>query len=187
MRKIINSTYITLDGVVEEPQTWPTLEDRPTDERKDKIQTDLLLACDAVLMGRRTYDVFAPAWQSRFGDPLSDRMNTIPKYVVSRTLENPDWANTTVISSDAAEEIRKLKEQPGQDIVQYGFGDVSSLLMENDLLDELHLWFHPQFVGEGTSDDVLFPKGPATQFELIDSTILKDGMAILTYRVAASG
>ena len=71
--------------------------------------------------------------------------------------------------------------------MQYGFGAVSTLLMENDLLDELHLWFHPQFVGEGTSDDVLFPKGPATQFELIDSTILKDGMAILTYRVAASG
>jgi dihydrofolate reductase len=169
MRKIINSTYITLDGVVEEPQAWRTLQRRPTDGRKDKIQTDLLLACDAVLMGRRTYNVFSPAWQSRSGDPLSERMNTIPKYVVSRTLEDPDWANTTVISSDVAAEIRKLKAQPGQDIVQYGFGAVSTLLMENDLLDELHLWLYPQFVGEGTSDDVLFPKGPATQFELIDS------------------
>src|SRR4051794_14055340 len=184
MRKIVNSTYITLDGVVEEPQAWPTLERRPADERQDKIQTDLLLASDAVLMGRRTYEVFAPAWQSRSGDPLSDRMNTIPKYVVSTTLKNPDWPNTTVISSDAAAEIRELKEQPGQDIVQYGFGAVSTLLMENDLLDELHLWFHPLFVGEGTSDDVLFPKGPTTQFELTNSTILKDGVAILTYRVA---
>ena len=68
--------------------------------------------------------------------------------------------------------------------MQYGFGAVSTLLMENDLLDELHLWFHPLFVGEGAGDGALFPKGPATQFELIGSTILEDGMAILTYRVA---
>jgi dihydrofolate reductase len=184
LRKIVNSTHISLDGVVEQPHLWPTLERRATDERKDTIQTDLLLACDAVLMGRRTYEQFAPAWQSRSGDPLSDRMNSMPKYVVSTTLEDPDWANTAVISSDAATEIRKLKEQPGQDIVQYGFGAVSTLLLENDLLDELHLWFHPLFVGGGTSDDVLSPQVPATQFELIDSTILGDGMAILTYRVA---
>jgi dihydrofolate reductase len=184
VRKIVNSTYITLDGVVEEPQTWPTLDRRPADERKDTIQTDLLRACDAVLMGRRTYDVFSPAWQSRSGDPLSDRMNAMPKYVVSTTLEDPDWANTTVISSDVAAAIRKLKEQPGRDIVQYGFGAVSTLLMENGLLDELRLWIHPLFLGEGTGDDVLFPKGPATQFELIDSTILNDGMAILAYRLA---
>ena len=135
-------------------------------------------------MGRRTYDSFAAAWPTRSGDPLSDRMNSIPKYVVSTTLTNPSWANTTVIANDAAAEIQKLKEQPGQDIVQYGFGPVSTLLMENHLLDELRLWLHPLFVGKGTSDDVLFPKGPPTQFELIDSAIFNDGMAILTYRVA---
>jgi dihydrofolate reductase len=184
MRKIINSTYITLDGVVEQPHTWPRLDDRPGDPRKDTVQTDLLQACDAVLMGRRTYEVFAPAWQARSGDPLSDRMNTIPKYVLSTTLKDPDWPGTTVISNDAAAEIRKLKEQPGQDIVQYGFGAVSTLLMENNLLDELRLWFHPLFIGKGTKDDLLFPKGPTTQFELIDSAIFNDGMAILTYRVA---
>jgi dihydrofolate reductase len=183
MRRIINSTYISLDGVVEEPHKWPTIE-RPSDERRDQIQTSLLLACDAVLMGRRTYEVFAPAWQSRSGDPLSDRMNTMPKYLVSTTLTDPDWANTTVISGDVAREVRELKAQPGQDIVQYGFGAVSTLLMEHALLDELRLWFHPLFVGKGTSDDLLFPKGPPTQFELTDSTILKDGMAILTYRLA---
>jgi dihydrofolate reductase len=184
MRKIINSTYITLDGVIEQPQTWPRLDGRAADPRKDTVQTDLLLACDAVLMGRRTYEGFAPAWQARSGDPVSDRMNTMPKYVVSTTLKDPDWANTTVISHDAAAEIRELKEQPGQDIVQYGFGSVSRLMMENNLLDELRLWFHPLFLGKGTSDDVLFPKGPPTHFELIDSAIFNDGMAILTYRVA---
>jgi dihydrofolate reductase len=182
MRRIINSTYISLDGVVEQPHEWPRIE-RPSDERGDQIQTELLMACDAVVMGRRTYEGFAPAWQARSGDPLSDRMNTIPKYVVSTTLEDPDWANTTVISRDVAEAIRDLKARPGQDIVQYGFGSVSTLLMEHGLLDVLRLWIHPLFVGRGTSDDVLFPKGPPAQFELIDATMLKSSMAILTYQL----
>ena len=183
MRKIINSTYISLDGVVEQPHMWPAIE-RPADERGGQIQTDLLLACDAVLMGRRTYDGFAPVWQSRSGDPYADRINTMSKYVVSTTLKDPDWANTSVISGDVANRIRTLKSQSGQDIVQYGFGSVSRLLMEHSLLDELRLWIHPLFVGAGTTDDLLFPKGPPTQFELVDSTILKSGMAILSYRLA---
>jgi dihydrofolate reductase len=183
MRRIINSTYISLDGVVEQPHEWPTIE-RPSAELGDQIQANLLMACDAVLMGRRTYDGFAPVWQTRSGDPFSDRINTMPKYVVSTTLTDPDWANTTVISGDIARQIRELKAQPGQDIVQYGFGAVSRLLMQHGLLDELRLWFHPLFVGNGTSDDLLFPKGPPTQFELTDSTILNNGMAILTYRLA---
>jgi dihydrofolate reductase len=184
MRKIINSSYISLDGVVEQPHLWPTIA-RPSDERGGQIQTDLLLACDAVLMGRRTYEGFAPVWQTRSGDPYSDRINTMPKYVVSTTLKDPDWANTTVISSDVVERIRQLKTQPGQDIVQYGFGSVSTLLMQNGLLDELRLWIHPLFVGTGSTKDLLFPHAPPTQFELVDSTILKSSMVILTYRLAS--
>ena len=183
MRKIINSTYISLDGVVEQPHKWPSIE-RPSDGRGDEIQIGLLSACDGVLMGRRTYESFAPAWQARSGDPLSDRMNALPKYVVSTTLTDPAWANTTVISDDVVERVRELKAQPGQDIVQYGFGAVSTLLMDNGLLDELRLWIHPLFVGKGSADDVLFPKGPATQFVLTDSTILKSGTVILSYRLA---
>jgi dihydrofolate reductase len=183
MRKIINSTYVSLDGVVESPHTWPTIE-RPSDGRGDEIQTTLLLACDAVLMGRRTYEIFAPAWQARSGDPLSDRMNAIPKYVVSTTLADPEWANTTVISDRVVDRIRHMKGEPGQDIVQYGFGAVSTLLMEHGLLDELRLWIHPLFVGKGSVDDVLFLKGPPTQFVLTDSTILESGTAILGYRLA---
>ena len=182
MRRIVNSTYISLDGVVEQPHEWPTIE-RPSDGRGDRIQWDLLHACDAVLMGRRTYEGFAPVWQARAGDPFSDRMNSMPKYVVSTTLKDPDWANTTVISGDVAEQIRELKAQPGQDMVQYGFGAVSTLLMEHGLLDELVLWFHPLFVGTGTSEDLLFPKAPPTQFELTGTAILESGMAILTYRL----
>ena len=96
MRKIINSTYISLDGVVEAPQLWPSL-DRPGDERFGQLQTDLALSCDALLMGRHTYDGFAPVWPTRSGDPLSDQINTMRKYVVSATLKDPEWNNTRVI------------------------------------------------------------------------------------------
>jgi dihydrofolate reductase len=97
MRKIINSTYITLDGVIEGPHLWPSL-GRPGDERADQIQADLVLSCDALLMGRRTYDGFAPVWPTRSGDPVSDQINAMPKYVVSTTLKDPEWTNTRVSS-----------------------------------------------------------------------------------------
>jgi dihydrofolate reductase len=181
MPKIINSTYISLDGVVEGPHLWPSL-GRPGDERADRIQTDLLLSCDVVLMGRRTYEGFAPVWQTRSGDPASDRMNAMRKVVVSTTLRNPDWNNTDVISGDVAAAIARLKEAPGQDIVQYGFGPVTRLMLEHDLLDELRLWFHPLLVGRGAPGDLLFGETPAIGFELGDTTILSNGIAILTYR-----
>ena len=148
MRKIINSTYITLDGVVEGPHLWPSL-GRPGDERAGQIQTDLLLSCDALLMGRHTYDGFAPVWPTRSGDPYSDHINAMPKYVVSTTLKDPEWTNTRVIDGDVAGEVTRLKEAPGKDIVQYGFGAVSRLLLEHGLLDELRLWVHPLIVGSG--------------------------------------
>jgi dihydrofolate reductase len=181
MAKIINSTYITLDGVVEGPHLWPSL-DRPGDERGGRIQTDLLLSCDAVLMGRRTYEGFAPVWPTRSGDPYSDRINTMPKCVVSTTLKDPDWANTQVIDGDVAARVRQLKEEHDQDIVQYGFGSVSRLLLEHDLLDELRLWVHPLILGRGSPSDLLFGAVPAVGFHLVDTTALSDGTVILGYR-----
>lgn len=97
MRQIINSTYITLDGVIENPQNWPTGR-HEDDDRGSEIQTELALSCDALLLGRRTYEAFAPAWTARSGDPLSERMNTIEKWVVSSTLTDPSWNNSEVIS-----------------------------------------------------------------------------------------
>jgi dihydrofolate reductase len=108
----------------------------------------------------------------------------MPKYVVSTTLTDPDWANTSVISTDVAERIAELKAQQGKDIVQYGFGAVSTLLMHHGLLDVLTLWIHPLFVGVGSPADVLFPKGPPTQFVLTDVTVLESSITILTYRLA---
>jgi dihydrofolate reductase len=181
MPKIINSTYITLDGVIEAPHLWPSL-GGPSDERFGQIQTDLLLSCDAVLMGRRTYDGFAPAWPTRSGDPLSDRMNAIPKYVVSTTLKDPEWNNTHVIDGDVVAEITRLRQGSGKDIVQYGFGPVSRLLLEHRLLDELRLWVHPLILGTGGPNDLLFGAAPAVGFQLADTTTLSDGIVILSYQ-----
>jgi dihydrofolate reductase len=181
MPRIINSTYVTLDGVIEGPHLWPSL-GRPSDERATRIQTDLLSSCDALLMGRRTYEGFAPVWPTRSGDPYSDRINAMPKYVVSTTLKDPEWHNTHVIAGDVVAEVTRLKRAPGKDIVQYGFGAVSRLLLEHGLLDELRLWVHPLIVGNGSPNDLLFGAAPAVGFDLTDATTLSDGIIILSYQ-----
>ena len=185
MRRIVNSTYISLDGVIQDPQDWPGNGIEP-DDTGLKVQTDLLFACDAVLMGGRTYPGFAQAWMARSGDPYSDRINSRPKYVVSSTVHDPTWNNTTVISGDAIAEIRRLKEQPGLDIVQYGFGQLSYALLEHGLLDELRLWVYPLFVGRATTDDLMFRPAATAQLELADSLALNTGIVILTYRVPSA-
>jgi dihydrofolate reductase len=180
MRRIVNSTYISLDGVIENPQDWPSGR-HEDDGRGATIQTDLLLSCDAVLMGRRTYEGFAMVWPTRSGDPYSDHINAMEKWVVSGTLSEPEWTNTTVIASDPVDEIRRRKERPGRDIVQYGFGPLSYALMEHGLIDELRLWVHPFFVGRGGPQDLLFREAPATAFDLADATPLASGIVVLTY------
>ncbi|WP_433332260.1 dihydrofolate reductase family protein [Spirillospora sp. CA-294931] len=184
MRKIINSTYMTLDGVIENPQNWPST---PGDDGTGgTVQTELLASCDAVLMGRKTYEGFAPVWQARSGDPLSDRMNSIDKYVASSTLRDPEWNNTTVIDGDLIAEIKRLKEQPGKDIVQYGFGEIAHALVEHGLLDELRLWVYPFLLRNGGTGDLLFGEGSTATFDLVDTQPLKSGIVILTYRASTS-
>jgi dihydrofolate reductase len=186
MRKIVNSTYITLDGVIADPQLWPSL--GSSDDRGGTIQTELLLASDVLIMGRHTYEVFAPVWPTRSGDPVSDRINTMPKYVVSSTLTDPEWDNTSVINpADAVGAITELKQQEGGHIIQYGFGQLSYTLMENDLLDEVRLWIHPFFVGSAGADDLLFRPGSTHHFELSDTIALRSGILIAMYTAARRG
>ena len=180
MRRIVNSTYVTLDGVIQNPQDWPSM--GGFSDAGGKTQLELLERCDAVLMGRHTYDAFAPVWSARSGDPLSDRMNALPKYVVSTTLADPQWNNTTLIAEDPIGSIRELKQRPGADIVQYGFGPLSHALMGADLLDELRLWVHPFFVGTGNAGDLLYRAGTSGVFDLADVTTLDSGIVILTYQ-----
>jgi dihydrofolate reductase len=185
MRRIINSTYISLDGVIADPQDWPDNGIEP-DGTGGKVQTDLLFACDGLLMGARTYPGMASAWMARSGDPFSDRINAMTKYVVSSTLRDPEWNNTTVLSGDPIAEIACLKDQPGQDIVQYGFGQLSYALLEHGLLDELRLWVHPLFVGGATAADLLFRPAATAQLQLAGTLALDTGTVILTYRVPRS-
>ena len=180
MRQLINSTYITLDGVVEGPHLWPALNSGTSDEGTT-IQTELLETCDIVLMGRRTYDVFAPAWSSRGGDPYSDRINTMRKVVISTTLTDPQWHNAEVIADDVVDQVRNLKGQDGGHIVQYGFGDVSRLLLDNGLFDQFQLWIHPQLVGPREVRDLLYRPGTAATFDLVDPRVLSNGIILATY------
>jgi dihydrofolate reductase len=181
MRRIINATYITLDGVIERPHEWPSIGgNRGT--KGDELQTELMLSCDALIMGRRTYEGFAPVWPTRSGDPASDHINSMQKYVVSSTLTDPEWNNTAVISGDPVAEIKRIKEAPGKDIVQYGFGDLSHTLLQNGLLDELRLWFYPQILGTAQPSDFLHRDGPGAVFDFVDATPLENGIVILTYR-----
>jgi dihydrofolate reductase len=183
MRKIINSTYITLDGAVEDPHLWPPTGEGGAQESFD-IQAELLNQCDAVLMGRRTYEGFASVWPTRSGDVFSDRINAMEKFVVSSTLRNPTWNNTTVIARDPVAEITRLKRQPGKDIVQYGIGQASFMLLEHGLLDELRLWVHPLILGNKGPQVPHFRGCPSTRMNLAASRILSNGIAILNYQIA---
>jgi len=181
MGKIINSTYITLDGVIERPHEWPSIGGGRGD-KGDELQVELLLSCDALIMGRRTYEGFAPVWPTRSGDPYSDHINSMPKYVVSSTLTDPAWSNTSVISGDVVAEIERLKEEHGKDIVQYGFGELSHTMLAHGLLDELRLWVYPQFLAAAEPGDMIHRDGPGAIFDLVDATSLENGLVILTYR-----
>jgi dihydrofolate reductase len=181
MSRLINSTYITIDGAVENPQDWPSGR-HEDDGRAEQIQTELLLSCETVLMGRRTYEGFAPVWAARSGDPYSDHINAMEKLVASTTLTEPTWTNTTVVATDLVAEVDRRK-QTGGDIVQYGFGDVSRSLLDAGLIDELRLWVHPLMIGRGQSSDLLFRDGNSADFELADVTRLTSGIVILSYRI----
>jgi dihydrofolate reductase len=185
MRKIINSTYITLDGVINNPQDWHSFADE-----EGQYAYNLLFSCGALLMGRKTYEGFAESWpnmEEATGD-FGVRMNTLPHYVVSDSLEKAGWGDTTVIKrDDAVAEIAKLKEQDGQDILQYGFGPVSRTLIEHGLLDELRLWINPVLFGAGEPADLITKDGFTARFELADTAVHATGVIIATYRPVAAG
>lgn len=184
MRRIVNSTYISLDGVIVNPQDWPSLP-KKDDGTGMTLQTELILDCDAVLMGRGTYEAFASVWEGGSGDPYTDQINAITKYLVSTTLKDPSWAHTVVIESDPLDEIERLRAAPGKDIVQYGFGTLSHAMMQRGLIDELQLWVHPFFVGHGGPGHLLYRDGPLAMFDFAGARPLTSGIVVLTYRKPA--
>jgi dihydrofolate reductase len=182
MRRIINSTYVTLDGLTEHLERWHF---DYIDDDATAFTSELLSKSDALLMGRRTYESFAEAWPPRSGE-LADKINAMTKYVASSTLEKADWRNSTILDGDLAEAVAKLKQEPGQDILMYGFGPVAETLLKHNLLDELHVWVHPVFAGVGTTGDTLLRDGNSARFELAGTRAFGSGVVVLTYRPEAS-
>src|SRR5712691_11111838 len=147
----------------------------------DKFKLDETLSSVALLLGRVTYEGFAEAWPSREGE-FADKFNTMSKYVVSSTLEKPEWNNSTVLKGDVAEEVAKLKRDHDGDIVVHGSARLVQSLLEHDLVDELRLMVYPVVLGSGKR---LFGEtNDKKPLRLVDSKIVGDGVAILVYRPA---
>ncbi len=196
MRKLIVSQFISLDGVIQAPGG-------PDEDRDggfahggwtmpywhDDIGQHffaLMQGVDALLLGRRTYVTHAAAFEPMAaGDPFGDLMNTPAKYVVSRTLEKPTWRNTTIIRDNVVQAIRALKAQPGRNIASDGSSQLVHTLLQNDLVDEVHLLLYPLALGGGKR---LFPEGVQTRFALTGVNTYPSGVVGLHYsRAAAEG
>ncbi|MEX2102696.1 MAG: dihydrofolate reductase family protein [Gaiellaceae bacterium] len=179
--------FVSLDGVIEAPGGGEDFKyggwsfEISRGDEGDKFKLDETLATEALLLGRVTYEGFAAAWPTREGE-FADKFNTMPKYVVSSTLEEPKWNNSTVLKGDVAEEVAKLKQEQEGDIVVHGSARLVQTLVEHDLVDEFRLMVFPVVLGSGrrlfgeTSD-----KKP---LRLVDSKTVGDGVAILTYEPA---
>jgi dihydrofolate reductase len=178
MRQLINSTYVTLDGLIGDMEKWHF---GYSDDASERVASELLAGADTLLLGRHTYDAFAGAWPTRTGE-MADTFNAMKKYVASTTLEKAEWNNTDIISTDLAETVARIKQEPGGHIVTYGFGPVAETLLQHGLLDELWLWIHPVLVGQIGTSETLFRDGNAATMTLLNTRVLDSGVVILSYR-----
>ena len=188
MGRIVVTAYISVDGVVEGPSGMePSSVRRWTDAftrgpEGEKLKLDETMASDALLLGRVTYEGFAPVWP-HFEGEFADKFNTMPKYVVSSTLENPEWNNTTVLRGDLVEEVTKLKERYERDIVVHGSPQLAQALIGHDLVDALHLQVYPVIVGAGKR---LFGETNETKaLRLTETRTVGDGIHFLMYEKAS--
>jgi len=180
MGRIVNATYMTLDGDIQNVQDWHF---GYFGTEAARAATAQMFTCDALIMGRKTYDGFAEAWPAQ-QDASGQRMNSLEKYVVSTTLTDPKWNNTSVISGDVVAEIRALKERKDC-VLQYGYGPVTRLMLEHGLLDELRIWLHPVLSGKAAPTDLLYQDIGQTAFTLNGVESHSTGMVILSYTPAS--
>ncbi|GII28448.1 dihydrofolate reductase family protein [Planotetraspora mira] len=178
MRRVVVSTYVTLDGRVDDIRDWAVAYD---DDGAAEYHTDLLKKSDGLLLGRKTYEIFSAIWPSLSGQlPYVDKMNRMAKYVASTTLKDLKWENSHLIEGDVAQGVAELKQQPGQDLIMYGCHDLMHSLLERDLIDEYRLLVHPVVLGKGRS---FFRDGmERMNLDLVDTTTISRGVAILTYQ-----
>lgn len=177
MRKLIVTEYLSLDGVFEEPGKW-SFEFWSDETAKYKYEE--LFSSDIQLLGRLTYEGFAQAWPTMEGTgEFGVKMNTMPKYVVSKTLQKAEWKNSHIISSNVAEEIQKMKNQEGGNILVAGSGQLVTFLFEHGLVDEFRVLLHPVVLGSGKR---LFTKPERFSFDLIKTKTLPNGIVALHYQ-----
>jgi dihydrofolate reductase len=181
MRRIVNSTFVSLDGVINHMDRWHF---DYIDDELEALALDQFRDSDALLLGRHTYDAYAGAWPGRDGE-LADRINAMAKYLVSTTMETAEWTNTTIIRGDLVEEVSKLKAADGKNILMNGYGPIAKTLMRNGLLDQLCLWVHPVLAGVGTTDDMIWGEDVHARLALEDVKTLASGVVTLTYGAAA--
>ena len=189
MGRIVVTEFITVDGVVEDPGGS---EDHPhggwafetVRGEGEQFKLEETRASDALLLGRRTYEGFARSWPSREGE-FADRFNSMPKYVVSSTLEAPEWNNSTVLDGDIPQEVGKLKDELDGDIVVHGSARLVRTLLEHDLVDEVRLMVFPVVLGTGKR--IFGETADKKPLRLVDSKTVGDGVAILVYAPAPPG
>lgn len=193
MRKLVVGTFVTVDGVMQGPG-GPD-EDRDGgfehggwlvpyfDEGMGQLMGELTNRADGLLLGRKTYEIFAAHWPHMPDeDPIAAKLNSVPKYVASRTLDTVEWNNSTLLGADVAEEVAKLKAGPGGEIQVTGSGDLIQTLMKHDLVDEYRLLVFPVLLGSGKR---LFAEGTIPNgLRLVDTTTSTTGVAIQTYERA---
>jgi dihydrofolate reductase len=184
--RVMVSQFVTLDGVFEDPGGSENMERGgwafgfERGEEGDRFKLDETMGSAALLLGRVTYEGFADAWPSRDGE-FADKFNTMPKYVVSSTLRDPEWTNTTVVSGDdLAAAVGRLKTELDGDVVVHGSASLAQALLAQDLVDELRLMVFPVVLGTGKR---LFAEGSGKKaLALVDSKTVGDGVTILVYR-----
>jgi dihydrofolate reductase len=184
MGKIVVSDNVSLDGVIQDPAGdegfrlggWVGLiKDSP---QLNRLALDEALGAEALLLGRRSYEWFAARWPSRSGE-LADRLNSLPKYVVSSTLQDPDWNNSTVLKGDVLHEVSKLKQELNGEIVVPASFQLVRTLIEHDLVDELRLKIFPVVLGAG--ERLFGETSDKKRMRLIETQTVADGIAFLTY------
>jgi dihydrofolate reductase len=183
MRKVVAVELVSLDGVIESPEEWAFAY---SNDEMEEANAAGMAASDALLLGRATYEGLAAFWPNQpGGTPMVDYINSVPKYVVSTTLEEPlGWNNSALIKGDVAEGVAGLKRQPGKDITILGSGTLVRSLLADDLLDELKLMVLPVVLGGGKR---LFDDGGDRKvLEFVDSKTFSTGVLYLTYRPAQS-
>ncbi len=185
MRKVVVSEFVSLDGVMQDPGGVGEFEHGGWsmsywNDEIGKFKYEELFASDALLLGRVTYQGFAAAWPSmKDAGDFGDRMNNLPKYVVSTTLNKVEWNNSRLIKGNVAEEVSRLKQQPGQDILVGGSAKLVQTLMQHDLVDDYRLLVYPVVLGSGKR---LFTNGHKMPLELVDARPVGSGVVALTYQ-----